>query len=156
MPPIIHGFIDKNPSERPVACVLSLSCVGRRILSLLLAAAVANGACFGKTKASPAGTIEEQIRSIPPGNPVEIRLVDGSKLRGWIGDISDAGFVLTQEHKNQLEKREIPFQQAQAVKRVKSVKPSHTTRNVLIGVGIGVVVVAGVLAAMAASGPVIY
>lgn len=128
----------------------------RQILSLLLAFALVSGTCFGQTKAPSPGSIEEQIRSIPPDSPVQIRLLDGSKLRGWISDVSDAGFVLTQEHKSRLEKSQIPFQQVQAVKRVKSVKPSHTTRNILIGVGIGIVVVAGVLAGLAASGPLIY
>lgn len=124
----------------------------RQILSLLLTVALAGEACFGQTKASSAGSIEEQIRSIPPNSPVAVRLDDGSKLRGWISDVSDTGFVLTQERKSQLEKRQIQFQQARSVKRINSVKPSHTTRNILIGVGIGVVVVVGGLFAAFSGG----
>jgi len=100
-------------------------------------------ACFGQPQRSSAGTIEEQIRGIPPDSPVEIHLLDGSKLRGWITDVSDVGFVLTREQKNRLEKNEVRFQQVQVVKRVKSVEPSHRTRNIVVGVAIGVVVVVG-------------
>ena len=86
-------------------------------------------------------TIEQQIRGIPPRSAVELRLLDGTKLRGWITDVSDVGFVLNREQKNRLEKHEIRFQQVQVLKQVKSVKPSHTTRNIVIGVAVGVVVV---------------
>jgi len=50
---------------------------------------------------------------------------------------------LTREQKNRLEKNEVRFQQVQVVKRVKSVEPSHRTRNIVVGVAIGVVVVVG-------------
>ena len=101
-------------------------------------------------KRPPTPSVEAQFRDIPLNSPVELRLADGSKLRGWVSDVSDAGFVLTQEQKGQLSKRQIQFQHVQAVKPVKSVKPSHATRNILIGVGI--VIVAGILAAAAAIG----
>lgn len=122
------------------------------LISFVLAVALVNGNCFGQSPAAPARSVEEQIRAIPPNSPVELRLVDGSKLRGWVSDVSDTGFVLTQERKSRLEKRQIAFQQAQSVKLVKSVKPSHTTRNILIGIGVGVAVVAGIIIALAVSG----
>ncbi|MFN7934264.1 MAG: hypothetical protein U0R19_13120 [Bryobacteraceae bacterium] len=40
---------------------------------------------------------KEQAVTISRGNAVEVRFLDGSKLRGWIGEVSDTGFVLTTE-----------------------------------------------------------
>ena len=59
--------------------------------------------------------------------PVEVRFLDGSKLRGWLGEVSDSGFSLSHENKGHL--------------RVRSVKQGHTARNILIGVGIAVVAI---------------
>ena len=127
------------------ACLVSA--MRRQILSSLLAVVLLTSGCFGQPQPSSAGPIEEQIRGIPPDSPVEIHLLDGSKLRGWITQVSDVGFVLIREQENRLEKNEIRFQQVQVLKRVKSVKPSHTTRNIVAGVAIGVVVVVGGLLA---------
>jgi hypothetical protein len=125
----------------------------KQAISCFLVVTLANSFCLAQTRPAGLVTVAERIRSIPPDSPVELRLVDGSKLRGWIGEVSDTGFVLTRQMKNGLEKNDIRFQQTQTVKQVKSVKPAHTTRNILIGVGIGVVVIGGLLLAAVASGP---
>ena len=84
----------------------------------------------------------EQVRRLDTHSPVEVRFVDGSRLRGWIGEISDTGFALSREEKNHmLTNSRVAFNQVRDVKQVGSVKPSHTVRNVLIGVGITVVTV---------------
>ncbi len=127
--------------EWPPTCFI-LS-VRSQILSSLLALVLLTEGCFGQPKPSTAPTIEEQIRGIPPDSPVEIHLLDGSKLRGWITGVSDVGFVLTREQKHRLEKNDIRFQQVRVLKRVNSVKPSHTTRNIVIGVAIGIAVAVG-------------
>jgi len=130
--------------------------VMRQILALLLAVTLGNWSCFGQSPPVPSRSIEEQIRAIPPASPVELRLADGSKLRGWVSDVSATGFVLTQERKSQLEKKQITFQQTQSVKVVKSVNPSHRTRNILIGVAVGVGAVAIAAAVIFASGSVTW
>jgi hypothetical protein len=41
--------------------------------------------------------------------------MDGAKLRGWIGEVSDTGFVLSHEVKRQLTKSQAAFNQVRAV-----------------------------------------
>jgi hypothetical protein len=45
---------------------------------------------------------------------VEVRFMDGAKLRGWIGEVSDTGFVLSHEVKRQLTKSQVAFNQVRA------------------------------------------
>lgn len=117
----------------------------KQFLSIALSFALIIIPCCGQS-------VETQLRAFSPDTPIELRLTDGSKLRGWISELSSTGFTLTQERKNRLEKRQIEFKQAQSVKQVKSVRPSHTTRNILIGVGIGIAGVAILLITMAKVG----
>ena len=117
----------------------------RQTLALLLTVALAADLCGAQQKIS----VRDQIHSFAPNSPVEIRFHDGSKLRGWISEVSDSGFVLKHEVKRQLQDSQFPFDTVRSVKAVKSVHPSHTTRNILIGVGIAVVVIGGLLAAAA-------
>jgi len=118
------------------------------ILTLMLCALV--------VRATEPVPIPDQVRAIAANTPVEVRFQDGAKLRGWVGEVSDSGFVLSHEAKQQLERKDVGFREVRSVKVVKSVHPSHTTRNVLIGVAIGVVVIGGTLAAIVASGPLVY
>ncbi|MBZ5610200.1 MAG: hypothetical protein LAP38_18210 [Acidobacteriia bacterium] len=126
-----------------------------RTVAVLLSVTLAAGVCSGQPPV-PARSIGERLRAIAPDTPVEVRLLDHSQLRGWIGDVSDSDFVLSHEVKRQLQRSRIRIDQVREVKVVKNVKPSHTTRNILIGVGIAVAVIGGLLAAAAASGPVVY
>lgn len=75
-------------------------------------------------------------------NPIEVRLIDGPKLRGWIGDVSEISFVLSPENQGQLEKAQRLFDQIRSIKCVKSRKPSHAAPTILIGVGISVAAIA--------------
>jgi hypothetical protein len=106
-----------------------------RILAVVLIALL-GGNCLGQTPSSIRPSPEEQVRALDTNSPVEVRFMDGAKLRGWIGEVSDTGFVLSHEVRRQLTKSQVAFDQVRAVKQVQSVKPSHALRNVLIGVGI--------------------
>jgi len=121
----------------------------RQIFAVLLTILLTDG-CFGKSHPSGGPSAKEQVNALAKGGPVEVRLANGSKLRGWVGDISETGFMLTFEHKKQFQKSEIAFDQVKAVKRVKSAQPSQTARHILIGVGVGAVVAAVVIVAVAA------
>jgi hypothetical protein len=94
------------------------------------------GNCLGQSPSSNRPSPGEQVRALDTNSPVEVHFMDGAKLRGWIGEVSDTGFVLSHEVKRQLTKSQVAFNQIRAVKQVHSVKPSHTARNVLIGVGV--------------------
>ena len=63
------------------------------------------------------------MRTVGPDSSVEVKFLDGAKLRGWISEVSDSGFSLSHEKKGQLEKSRVSFDQVRAVKQVKSVKP---------------------------------
>jgi hypothetical protein len=126
-----------------------------RSLVLLLMIALATGLCNGQAGTS----VRERMHAIAPNSPVEVRFRDGSKLRGWVGEVSDSGFVLDHEikhQKHQLQHSQFTFDSVRDVRAVKSVNPRHTTRNILIGVGIAVLVIGGLLAAAAASAPLVH
>ena len=119
----------------------------KRSLVLLLTVSLAAGLCSGREETS----VREQMHAIARDSPVEVRFHDGSKLRGWISEVSDSGFVLNHEIKHKLQLSQFTFDSVRSVRTVKSVNPSHTARNILIGVGITVVVI-GVLLLKAAAG----
>ena len=106
-----------------------------RILAVVLSALLI-GNCLGQSPSSNRPSLGEQVRALDTNSPVEVRFMDGAKLRGWIGEVSDTGFVLSHEARRQLTKSQVAFNQVRVVKQVHSVKPSHTVRNILIGVGV--------------------
>lgn len=101
---------------------------------------------------SPAQDLKTRVLTLPANSPVEVRFVDGTRQRGWIGDIDDRGFVLTAERRRQLEKRTVAWQEVRNVKQVRDAKPSHTGRNILIGVAIAVGVIAALILSLATVG----
>ena len=91
--------------------------------------------------ATGAPDIIAQINSIPSGAPIEVQLQNKQKLRGARGAASEMSFVLIENGSGE---RQIAFADVVSIKRIKK---SHTTRNVLIIVGVAVaaVVIAGVV-----------
>jgi len=115
-------------------------------------AAILAGNGTGQNQGFGRPSLEDRVRAIPAGRPVEVSFLNGSKLRGWIGEVSAKGFVVTHEKGNRLEEAQVTFDSVKSVKGIKSVKPSHTTRNILIGVGIAMAaigVIAGIGVAVA-------
>jgi hypothetical protein len=86
-------------------------------------------------------TVAAQIAAMPQGARIELRLKTKEKLRGARGAASDIAFTLTNAPAPD---RQIAFDDVATVKLYKS----HTTRNVLIIVGIGVVATIGIIAAV--------
>jgi hypothetical protein len=87
-------------------------------------------------------TIAEQVAAIPQGTRIELRMKTKEKFRGAKGVVADTGFTLVSAGTAD---RQIAFNDVASVKQYKS----HTTRNVLIIVGIGVVATVGIIAAVA-------
>ncbi len=95
-----------------------------------------------------ADDVSGQITGMPAGASIEVRLKDKQKLQGTRGDVSGSGFTLRSPGGD----RQIAFGDVASVKQLN--KKSHTARNILIGVGLGVVVVAAVLAAYIKTHPI--
>jgi hypothetical protein len=108
----------------------------RHFLSLILALTILARQVEADTPA-----ISAQIAAIPLGAKIELRMKTNEKLRGSKGTASDIGFTLVNPPAAD---RQIAFDDVTSVKLYKS----HTTRNVLIIVGIGVVATVGILAAV--------
>lgn len=112
--------------------------MGKQVLCILISALLSCAeATARQTQPNRGGSVKSQIQALGTDSLVEVRLSDRSKLRGWIGAISENDFEL-RLGKAKLENRTLGFDQVRSVKPAKSLKPSHTMRNVLIGVGVGV------------------
>jgi hypothetical protein len=75
-----------------------------------------------------------KITGMPLGSTIELRLKNKEKLRGSRGAVSNTSFTLI----NQAREQQIAFDEVASVKLL-TAKP-HSTRNILIGVGITLVV----------------
>jgi hypothetical protein len=87
--------------------------------------------------------VASQITGMPLGTNVELRLKNQERLRGARGAVSVSGFILVDTRAGE---RMIAFDDVVSAKRFTA--KSHATRNILIGVGIGlagVAIAAGVL-----------
>ncbi|MGA3206192.1 MAG: hypothetical protein ABSF12_27180 [Bryobacteraceae bacterium] len=103
----------------------------RQALSLILVSLLVSHLAPADTP-----TVREQIVSMSLGTNIELRLKNNDKLRGARGEVTDTGFTLVDPR---FGNRQIAFADVAAVKLF--VHQSHTTRNILIGVGIAVAAV---------------
>jgi hypothetical protein len=97
----------------------------RKTISLVLTLLIAPPSVFGQQ------SVASQIAAVPTGARIELRLINKQIIRGTRGPLSNAGFALVDAGTGE---RQIAFDDVDSVKRLKS----HTTRNILIVVGIGV------------------
>jgi hypothetical protein len=88
-----------------------------------------------------ADSVRNQINKMPTGANIEVYLKDQQMLRGMKGDVTDSGFTLENPSAGN---RQIAFGDISSVKRIK--RKTHSTRNVLILLGVVVVGAVGVLA----------
>ena len=86
----------------------------RRGVALLLALGLATGLC--NSQEGSLVPVREQIRTVAPDTPVEVRFHDGSKIRGWIAEVSDSGFVLNHEVKRKLQRSQFTLDSVRAVR----------------------------------------
>jgi hypothetical protein len=84
-----------------------------------------------------AESVAAEITALAPGTRVELRLKNKQKMRGATGAVSSTGFALAGTSAGE---QQIAFDDVASVKRLD--KKSHTTRTVLIVVGVGVAVTA--------------
>ena len=106
----------------------------RQLLSITLALLMAMQlvpSAFG------AESVAAEITALPLGTRVELHLKNKQKIRGATGAVSGTGFALVAAG---VAEQQIAFDDVASVKRLD--KKPHTTRTVLIVVGIGVAVTA--------------
>jgi hypothetical protein len=113
----------------------------RQILSLVLAF----GMLTNLGPALAAETVTSQINGLALGTNIEVHLTNKQKVRGARGAVSSSGFMLVDARTGE---RQIAFSDVASVKQVSG--KSHTTRNILIGVGIGVVAVVATIGILVA------
>jgi hypothetical protein len=75
--------------------------------------------------------VASQITAMPAGTKIELRLSNKQTVRGARGQLSNTGFTFIDTRTGE---RQMSFDEVVSVKRLKS----HTIRNVLIVVGLGV------------------
>ena len=112
--------------------------LARKVLSLSLVLLMVS---YLIPAAFSADNVTNQITGMREGISIELRLKNKIILRGTRGELSASGFTLLDPSGGN---SQIAFDEVASVKQL--TKKSHTTRNVLIGVGIAVVVVAVVVA----------
>ena len=119
---------------------VSLALVGLLLNLIFYSTAMANT----EKDAKFAEKVKANIAKLGTGQDakVEIKLKDGTKLKGYVSEVKDSGFVLTNE--NTGISNEIPYLQ------VKQVKGNNLSLGVRIAIGIGVILAIGALLALTA------
>lgn len=100
------------------------------LLSYLLASALLAAPVHAQS------TVSAQIANLPLGANIQVLLKTNKKLRGTRGADSPTGFILLDSKAGA---RQLTFDEVESVKPITT--KSHTARNILIGVGIGVAAV---------------
>jgi len=132
---------------RNTICLLLATIVfGQSLLEAKAGAWIAARARQEQTQGKP--TLKERILEVPPGTMIDVRLLNKTKLRGKLGEITDEGFSLQTAQGNKIEKQQIAFTDVKSIKTHQG-KGGHAVWYVLAGVGI---VLATLLIIAAAAG----
>lgn len=121
----------------------------KKLLSLTLAVLVINLACAASVSANPLTTKEPQfvekvkagVAKLGTGQDahIEVKLQDGTKLKGYISEANDDGFVLMNAKTNAA----VPV----AYPQVKQVKGNNLSQGVVLLIGIGALILLGFIVA---------
>jgi len=122
------GYFGEKAYNRRVRQTLSLVLVFLMVMQF-------GPAVFG------ADSVRTQITRMPTGANIEVYLKDQQMLRGMRGEVTDSGFTLENPSAGN---RRIAFGDISSVKQIK--RKTHSTRNVLIILGVVFVAVLGALA----------
>jgi hypothetical protein len=121
----------------------------REALSIVLVVMLASPAAPAQPPASKA--IKEQVLSISPGSPVEVRLADKSKLRGRLGPVTDSGFELQTVKADKIDTVQIAFDQVKSVKDTAKKSFGHSLAKGFLIAGIVFGVILGITAVACAT-----
>ncbi|HLX43321.1 MAG TPA: hypothetical protein VKR43_07795 [Bryobacteraceae bacterium] len=129
----------KNPRRvTTFTAVLIEDRVIRRMISAMLALLVP--AAYGQE------SIANKIAAIPEGAKIELHMKNSQTMRGGRGPVANAAFTLVDARKGD---HQIAFDDVASVKQLKS----HTTRNILIVVAIGVAAIGITIGILLRCGP---
>jgi len=120
-----------------------LSCLASRSRALCALGLMLLMAVHLVPTALGAESVASEITAMPVGTKIEVRLKNKRRMSGITGQVSSVGFALVDSGKVE---HQIAFDDVDSVKTINA--KSHVTRNVLIGVGVGAVVVVGITAAV--------
>jgi len=76
--------------------------------------------------------VKEQAIVIPQGATVEVRLLDGKKLRGRLGQLTNDGLAIRSVFENKIEERTISFADIKSVRYYNSILPRMTINYIII------------------------
>lgn len=82
--------------------------------------------------------MKQQAILIPQGGTVEMRLFNGKKLRGRLGQVSDQGVALRSVFENRIEERTINFADIKSIRYYNPMMPRMVTTYILAGVSMAV------------------
>lgn len=99
----------------------------------------------------PAGqSVQQKALTIPIGSVVELRLTDKTTIKGQLSSIGNSGLTVKVAESGTVADKTFAFDNIRKISQRKA--GSHTTRNVLIGVAIGVGVLVTISVALMAAG----
>jgi len=133
---------------RDTICLLLATILfGQSVLEARVGASARARAGQEQTQAKP--TVKERILEVPPGTMIEVRLLDKTKIKGRLGEITDQGFTLQTAQGNKIATQQIAFADLKSFKQVGG-KGGHGW-YILAGVGITVTVIVIAAIVVAAS-----
>lgn len=117
----------------------------KKTIAVALAVIVSGVGSMAQAQAPPdkARSVQEQVRKIGIGESsvLRVRLKNGTDLRGYLGGIENDSFTITDQGR-----KATPVAYGDVRSLKVNGKGMSTGTKILIGVGIGVAIVAGILA----------
>jgi hypothetical protein len=108
----------------------------KQVFAVLLIAALAVAQPSEKG-ALPRHQLQVIRLSQPPDRPIEVQPASGKRLRGWLQEATESGFVMKAALKSGDETRTYRFEDVKSVRSVDSVKlPMSKKKWVLLGVAV--------------------
>jgi len=130
-----------------ICLVLATVLFGQSVLEARVSASAAARAGQAQSQSKP--TVKERILEVPPGTMIEVRLLDKTKIKGRLGEITDQNFTLQTAQGNKIATQQIAFADLKSFKQVGG-KGGHGW-YILAGVGITVTVIVIAAIVVAAS-----
>ena len=111
----------------------------RLLIVFMVGAMIAQGqqssqqsAVVAPTEAARQQRVKEHAVVIPQGATVEVRLLNGKKLRGRLGQVSSDGLAIRSVFENKIEEHIISFTDIKSVRYYNAILPRMTINYIII------------------------